>query len=529
MQFTLPAGINPSTATISGRFAADDAVAGVTLNSHALPFPSGSFSYWTPFVIAPNTYFTAGLNTLAFTVTNAEIWTGLRVEFTNAFGNCCVCSPPVSQPPVGISLPLGSTATFTVAPGGTPPFTYQWYKGVALVNSAHYTGVTTPSLRVHSIGFADAGLYSVVIANPCGVVTDYFQLRVTLPPPWSNAWWNVAVITNPLAATIGPDLILGGTNFVSSNYSITAGTTEDFGLPEEGGQIVNVMHILPDANPLIEIPPVAAPGSNSDKSYTLMMDIYEPDTSLGTPSTLFQSIACCVSNLSSGGQDGLALTLDASNNLHLGGSAAGVPFDSGLPANFPVDTWNRVAFVVDDPQDGVAVTVSLYLNGQSVASFAVPTPVGLPVNWSSSPPTLLSRQTNDLTLNGDFYVSSIQFSDTALSPEGVAGLGSPDEGPSPTFNTPTGTTLNPALSATLSNGVVNITWSGSPYVLLETTSLSSGVWVNSMLDFTETEVNGNIVNTAVANPATQGPAKFYMLINDPGNTTDGAAQGQSTE
>ena len=52
------------------------------------------------------------------------------------------------------------------------------------------------------------------------------------------------------------------------------------------------------------------------------MDLYEPDTSFGTPSTLFQSISCCVSNLGSGGQDGVALTLDAANNLHITGSAS---------------------------------------------------------------------------------------------------------------------------------------------------------------------------------------------------------------
>ena len=71
------------------------------------------------------------------------------------------------------------------------------------------------------------------------------------------------------------------------------------------------------------------------------MDLYEPDTSLGTPSTLFQSIACCVSNLGSGGQDGgVGLTLDSSNNLHITGSSTGGPFDyaSNWHAPLPVDT-----------------------------------------------------------------------------------------------------------------------------------------------------------------------------------------------
>ena len=52
------------------------------------------------------------------------------------------------------------------------------------------------------------------------------------------------VLSNPLAATIGPDLRLVGTSF-ATNCAMSAGTTEDFGLPEQIGQIVNVMHVAP--------------------------------------------------------------------------------------------------------------------------------------------------------------------------------------------------------------------------------------------------------------------------------------------
>ena len=166
------------------------------------------------------------------------------------------------------------------------------------------------------------------------------------------------------------------------------------------------------------------------------MDIYEPDTSLGTPSTLYQSIACCVSNLSSGGQDGVALTLDASNNLHITGSASGVPFDAASFEPLAVDVWNRVALVVDDPQDGSTVTLGAFINGQNVIVIqpciccVVPF-TGPSINWGISPPTLLSVQTNAVAPNGEFYVSSIQFHAIALPPEVIAGIGSPDNGPAP--------------------------------------------------------------------------------------------------
>ena len=101
-----------------------------------------------------------------------------------------------------------------------------------------------PLCNVHSIGFSAAGLYSVIISNPCGVVTGYVRLTVTQPLPWTNAWWNVSSLTSPLGATLGPDLVLAGTN-LAANFAVSAGTTEDFGLPNPGGQIVNVMNINP--------------------------------------------------------------------------------------------------------------------------------------------------------------------------------------------------------------------------------------------------------------------------------------------
>jgi hypothetical protein len=508
LNFVLPAGFNPATATISGRWAADNA-ASMKLNGVTVPLATPGFAYWTPFTIPPGSGFVTGANSLKFIVDNYSAWTGLRVEFTNAYANCSTCAPPVIH---WITLPqslqVGSTATFNVIAGGTPPLTYQWSH-----NNVSLAGDTNSALQLHSIGYSDAGLYSVVVSNPCGVVTGYVRLNVTPPWWWQWGWWNVTVLTNPLAATVGPALNLVGTSF-AANYAINAGTTEDFGLPGEGGQIVNVMDINPQAAASIQAPLIAAPGSYSDSNYTVIMDIYEPDTSLGTPSTLCQSIPCCVSNLSSGGQDGVALTLDASNNLHITGFAGGVPFDTGPAANLAVDAWNRVALVVDDPQDGVAVNLGLYLDGQQIGSLTVPTPVGLPINWSNGPLTFLSVETNAASPNAEFYVSSIQVHDIALSPEAIAGMGSPDNGPPPANKTWVG--ASPVLSAAMFNGAINITWSGSPYVLQETTDLSSGVWADSTLAITEgTDTSGNIVTTAVITPAPSPHAKFYRLIFSP--------------
>jgi hypothetical protein len=533
LQFNLPLALNPATATISGRWAADDE-AFMYLNGNSTPVtstftvtPTSSFSTWTPFTIPAGSGFVPGPNTLSFIVTNFYdlSFTSLRVEFTNAFANCSTCAPPVIQPRVTESLPVGSTATFTVNnPGGTPPFYFQWYKNNVPLSFAPPIYITVAysasTLQVKPIGFSDAGLYSVVISNGCGVVTNYFQLNVTLPWSWPWGWWNVPVPSKPLAATVGPDLNLVGSS-VATNYAITTGTTEDFGLPEEGGQIVNVMHISPQSAASIQVPLIAPPDSNSVNSYTVIMDLYEPGTSFGTPSTLLQSISCCVSNLGSSGQDGLALTLDATNNLHITGSAGGVPFDAVSTAPLPVDAWNRVALVVDNPQDGSAATLSGFVNGQTAVAYPCPCCTipssGTRINWNVSSPTVLSVPTNAASLNGEFYVSSIQFHAAALSPQMIAGLGSPDDGQNPANNTAVGP--QPVLSATMSNGIISFSWTGSAYVLQETADFSGAsffdVWLASELPFTESLVAGEIVTTVVVNPATEGPAKFYRLIFRP--------------
>ena len=450
--------------------------------------------------------------------------TGLRVEFTNAT-LCSTCAPPaIVWVTSGQSLQEGSTATLAVRAGGTPPFNYQWQ-----FNSADIAGATNPTLQIRSISYTNAGLYTVSLANPCGGgsgtgtgggsggltgATAQIPLQVTAALPWPNASWNVGDLTNPLGATYGPDLMLTGPGS-GTNFALSVGTTEDFGLPDPGGQIVNVMDINPADGATIAMPVIAASGSAYDNSYSLIMDIYEPDTSMGTPSTLFQSIACCVSNLSSGGQDGVGLTLDASNYLHITGSSAGVPFDAPSDAPMAVDAWNRVALVVDVPQNGIGGSLSAFINGQIAINPCVCCVIPFTnINWNIGTPTLLSAPTDGVSSNGEFYVSSIQFHAAALSPQMIAGIGSPVTGPPPVNQTTAG--LPPLLLAVLSNGVVNISWSGSPYALQETTDLTNGEWENSTLPFNEAiGKSGNVVTTAAATPATSAPCKFYRLVFRP--------------
>jgi hypothetical protein len=513
LNFNVPPTLNPATASISGRWAADE-TAGMYLNGTPVPAINGGValgsSSWTKFTI-PSSLGFAFANTLTFKVTNYHAFTGLRVEFTNAFANCYTCAPPaIISITSSHSVPKNGVAALSVAASGTPPLSYQWYyNGTQLQNGGKYSGVKLANLVINPINFGDAGLYTVVISNACGSVTGKVSLTVTPGLAWPWGWWNVAQLANPLAATFGPDLALVGSDN-GTNYSISSGTTEDFGLPTVGGQIANVMHVDPlPSDTSLQIPLIAPPGSNSVSSYTVILDLNEPGAGLGTPTTLIRN-SCC---LGSSGQDGVELTLDSSNYLHIDGFANGAPFDIASTAPMPVDTWTRLALVVDDPQDGVPfANLALYEDGQSMANVSVAAVPGLGIDWNSSAPTLLSRQTND-ALNAEVFVSSAQFHAVALDSQTIASMGSPDAVPTPSNDTSAGDP--PPLSVSYASGLVVLSWTGSPYVLQETDDLASDDWSDSATPFTVNQFGPDTITTAVANPMGEGPTKFYRLVFRP--------------
>ena len=84
--FTI-SGLNPGTASITGRFAIDNELVGILLNGSSLGISysnSGGASYgaWHSFTIRPSAGFRNGENTLDFVVNNDNGPTGLRVEMT---------------------------------------------------------------------------------------------------------------------------------------------------------------------------------------------------------------------------------------------------------------------------------------------------------------------------------------------------------------------------------------------------------------------------------------------------------------
>ena len=516
-QFILPSGASPLAASLSGRWAADgDAnmyLNGLTpVNQVSSPITPPGYNHWTYFTLNSGFLAFPAVNQLYFVVTNAsgfgyDKFPALRVEFTSAVINCSTCTPPATiQKTLNQSQPLNSTAVFSVSVWGTPPLTLQWYhNGLALANSGHYSGVNTPTLTVTPLSYADAGMYYVAMANPCGASASVpARLIVTKGwGPWPWAWWNFAHIGKPMKATVGPDLSLQGTNI----FGISSGTTKEFYLPDIGGQPANVMDVQPlPADTYIQLPLVAPPGSNSVGSYTLLMDFLVPDNSTN-PADLF-SIFDRWGNLIFSTAPGLAGEM-----LCLNGMVGDMPVSLFSTAALTLGAWNRGALVVeDDAQAGVAGQTGggrliFYLNGKLAGS----TPfAGAAPFTSESLATLFSSPAGT---TGESYVSGIQFHAVAMTPEIIAGLGDPGNTPLPGNDTSAG--ASPVLSVNTSNGVANISWTGSAYLLQETFDLSRDPWVDSLLPFEQSEINGNILTTSHAYPPMKERARFFRLIYSP--------------
>ena len=98
---------------------------------------------------------------------------------TSVVATVLVLVPPViTVPPASQNPASNSPVTFSVTATGSPTLLYQWRR-----NSSNLAGATDPSLVFASAQLTNAGLYSVVVRNPVGVVTSAVASLTFLGPP----------------------------------------------------------------------------------------------------------------------------------------------------------------------------------------------------------------------------------------------------------------------------------------------------------------------------------------------------------
>ena len=116
--------------------------------------------------------------------------------------------PTIVAQPQPVATPVGTSAAFSVAVCGAPPFTYQWQ-----FNGASLPGETHPSLSLTGLQLSQAGAYSVLVSNATGgLVSEPAALYVQVVP----------VIVTP------PQNLVGLAFGPVSTFTVTAGPTPPF-------------------------------------------------------------------------------------------------------------------------------------------------------------------------------------------------------------------------------------------------------------------------------------------------------------
>ncbi len=112
----------------------------------------------------------------ALVATNPSAPEGVR----SPSGTLTVHVAPVltAAPAATLTASVGESLALAVTASGNPAPTYQWRKGSVVLS-----GETGPELALGPLTFADAGTYTVVVANAAGTRSAATRLLVPLPAP----------------------------------------------------------------------------------------------------------------------------------------------------------------------------------------------------------------------------------------------------------------------------------------------------------------------------------------------------------
>jgi hypothetical protein len=160
----------------------------------APPFNQG-FSFSTPVAIGgrgdnASNSFLGSIDELAVynrALTGAEV---LAIFNAGANGKCGV-PPLITSQPTNVTVTAGNNASFSVTATGSLPLSYQWR-----LNGTNVSGATNSSVTISNAQPANAGNYSVVVANFVTNVTSSNALLTVIPaslcvapPSGIVGWW----------------------------------------------------------------------------------------------------------------------------------------------------------------------------------------------------------------------------------------------------------------------------------------------------------------------------------------------------
>lgn len=186
---------------------------------------------------------------------------GYSVVISNAFGSVTSLvatlsverDPSIIGQPVSPAASLGQTVVLSVTAAGTPPLSYQWRKGEAVVDGATNTSVTLTNIQ-----WGDDGTrYDVLVSNMFGVVTSdaaILTISAALPdsfnPGANGAVYSLAAHADGRILVGGNFTTLAGGNCTNLGRINSDGTLDTTFNPAASGPVYSVA-VQPDGRILV--------------------------------------------------------------------------------------------------------------------------------------------------------------------------------------------------------------------------------------------------------------------------------------
>ena len=167
----------------------------------------------------------ANSGTYAVTASNA------KGSATSAGAVLTVNVPPaITTHPSSQAVIVGGSATFTVVATGSPPPVYGWYQGTVPV-----PGATTSTLTLTNVLPANAGSYTVTVANSVSSVTSHAAVLAVNSLP--------TIVTQPVSQTVvagnDPTFTVVATGQPAPTYQWSLNGTPIAGATKAGVTIIN--------------------------------------------------------------------------------------------------------------------------------------------------------------------------------------------------------------------------------------------------------------------------------------------------
>jgi uncharacterized repeat protein (TIGR01451 family) len=428
--------------------------------------------------------------------------------------------PNIATQPTNVTVVAGGNASFSVVAGNNP-MTYQWrLNGVNLTDGGGVSGSTSPTLTITGAQAANAGTYSVVVANGAGPVISSSAVLSVSPAITSQPASQTNLIGSNVIFTVaaagqtplsyhwkknGLDLVDGGV--ISGAHTATL-TLSGIGQSDEGVYTAGITNaaggVLSAEASLVVMDPPAITTQPISQAVAAGTTVTFSAVASGTVPLSYQWVfngnpipgatasSCSRTNVQDA--DSGAYTLTVTN---LAGSAASDPATLSVNAA---------------PALGAIASRTIHAGSQVVVNAAATDPEAPPQTLNFSIDAAPPGATIDPASGVFRWTSSdADVNTTKTVTLRVSDNGTPVLSDAKTFTITV--TARPTVSTSLTESTITFSWDaidGQTYQVQFTDDLTTGDWT----DLTEVTASGPTASfiDAIVSDAGPIPQRFYRVL-----------------